>query len=310
MALDQAHLDYPMRRYGMDHDRYDWDMLADRPPVQWPGKKPLAVWVNVSLQHFPMNPTAKLKLPGSMTMPHPDLRHFTLRDYGNRVGLYRFLDAFDRYGIQPSFAINAELAQRYPALMDAVRARGDEVLGHSWSMDTPHHGGLDIEVERATVQRSLALLRELSGQAVRGWLSPGKLQSHNTPELLKAEGIEYFADWVNDELPYRFQTAEGDLWNLPLATEIEDRFVVMDNLHSEASWAGQVIDAFELLLAEARESKAGRLLTLSLHPWVMGQPHRIKHLEVVLDHISASAEVWQAAPGQILDAFLAQQEAA
>lgn len=307
MALDQANLDYPMRRYGMDHDRYDWNMLTDRPPVQWPGGKPLAVWVNVSLQHFPMNPSAKIKLPGSMSMPHPDLRHYTLRDYGNRVGLYRFLDAFDRYGICPSFSINAELVQRYPALMDAVRARGDEVLGHSWSMDTPHHGGLDIEVERATVQRSLALLREASGQAVRGWLSPGKLQSANTPELLNAEGIEYFADWVNDELPYRFHTALGDVWNLPLATEIEDRFVVMDNLHSEASWAEQVVDAFELLLAEAREAGAGRLLTLSLHPWVMGQPHRIHHLEAVLAHIAASREVWQAAPGQILDAFTAQQ---
>ncbi len=307
MALDQANLDYPMRRYGMDHDRYDWNMLTDQPPVQWPGGKPLAVWVNVSLQHFPMNPSAKIKLPGSMTMPHPDLRHYTLRDYGNRVGLYRFLDAFDRYGICPSFSINAELVQRYPALMDAVRARGDEVLGHSWSMDTPHHGGLDIEVERATVQRSLASLREASGQAVRGWLSPGKLQSANTPELLKAEGIEYFADWVNDELPYRFHTALGDVWNLPLATEIEDRFVVMDNLHSEASWAEQVVDAFELLLAEAREAGAGRLLTLSLHPWVMGQPHRIHHLEAVLAHIAASREVWQAAPGQILDAFTAQQ---
>ncbi len=309
MALDPIHLQYPMRRYGMDHDRYDWSLLTARPAVRWPGDSPLAVWINVSLQHFPMSPSAKVKLPGSMTMPHPDLRHFTLRDYGNRVGIWRFLDAFDRFGIKPSFAINAELVQRYPALLDAVCARGDEVLGHSWSMDTPHHGGLDIEAERATVQRSLALLREASGQAVRGWLSPGKLQSAHTPELLKAEGIEYFADWVNDELPYRFRTALGDLWNLPLATEIEDRFVVMDNLHDEASWAQQVIDAFELLLAEGRE-QGGRLLTLSLHPWVMGQPHRMTHLEAVLAHIAASTEVWQAAPGQIIDAFAAQQDAA
>ncbi len=309
MALDPIHLQYPMRRHGMDHDRYAWSMLTDRPVVRWPGGKPLAVWVNVSLQHFPMNPSAKVKLPGSMTMPHPDLRHFTLRDYGNRVGIWRFLQAFDRFGIQPSFAINAELAQRYPELMAAIRDRGDEVLGHSWSMDTPHHGGLDIDIERATLRRSLSVLREASGQAVRGWLSPGKLQSAHTPELLKEEGIEYFADWVNDELSYRFHTAAGDLWNLPLATEIEDRFVVMDNLHNEASWAQQVIDAFELLLAEGRE-QGGRLLTLSLHPWVMGQPHRMKHLEAVLARIAASSAVWQASPGQIIDAFAAQQAAA
>lgn len=309
MALDPSHLAYPQRRYGMDHDRYEWSLLTDRPPVRWPGGKPLAVWVNVSLQHFPMNPSARVKLPGSMTMPYPDLRHFTLRDYGNRVGIYRFLRAFDRFAIRPSFAINAELALRYPALMSDIRARGDEVLGHSWSMDTPHVGGLTPEEERATVQRSLATLREASGQPVRGWLSPGKLQSPHTPELLKAEGIDYFCDWVNDELPYAFHTAQGSLWNLPLTTEIEDRFVVMDNLHAEASWAEQVMDAFDLLMAEARE-QGGRLLSLSLHPWVMGQPHRIKHLETVLQHISASGEVWQAQPGEIVNAFAASEVAA
>jgi allantoinase len=308
MALDAAHLDYPQRRYGMDHERYEWSMLTQRPPVRWPGDKPLAVWINVSLQHFPMNPSAKTKLPGSMTMPHPDLRHFTLRDYGNRVGLYRLLRAFDAAGITPSFAVNAELLHRYPYLAGVLRERGDEVLGHSWSMDTPHVGGLSVEDERAVVRRALATLRELTGQAVRGWLSPGKLQSANTPELIKAEGIEWCADWVNDELPYRFHTAHGDLWNLPLATEIEDRFVLMDNLHAEASWADQVIDAFDLLLAEARE-QGGRLLTLSLHPWVTGQPHRIRHVERVLAHIRASSEVWQAAPSAIVDAFAAQESA-
>ena len=306
MALDATHLDYPKRRYGMDHERYEWSMLTRRPRVRWPGDKPLAVWINVSLQHFPMNPSAAVKLPGSMTMPYPDLRHFTLRDYGNRVGIYRLLRAFDVSGLHPSFAVNAELALRSPALLSTLVERGDELLGHSWSMDTPHVGGLDPVAEEALVERSLRVLREHSGQAVRGWLSPGKLQSPNTPELLKAAGIDYFCDWVNDELPYRFHTAHGDLWNLPLATEIEDRFVIMDNLHAESSWADQVIDAFELLLAEAR-AQGGRLLTLSLHPWVMGQPHRIMHLERVLAHIAAAEEVWQAAPGEIVRAFAAQE---
>jgi allantoinase len=301
--------DYPQLHYGMDHDRYDWSMLCDRPAITWPGGKKLAVWINVSLQHFPLNPKGQpVKLPGSMTMPYPDLRHFTLRDYGNRVGIYRFFKAFERYGITPSFAINAELAQRYPYLMGAIRERGHEVLGHSWSMDTPHAGGLTLEAEQALIERSLNTLRQSTGQAVRGWLSPGKLQSPNTPDLLKACGIDFCADWVNDELPYRFHTRNGDIWNLPLSTELEDRFVVMDNQHSEGSWAEQVSDAFDLLLAEAHQ-QGGRLLTLSLHPWVMGQPHRMKHLEGVLERICSHADVWQASPGAILDAFVAQQAA-
>lgn len=306
MALERNHLEYPRRAYGMDHDRYEWSMLTDRPRVQWPQGKTLAVWVNVSLEHFPLNPVGKpVKLPGSMTMPYPDLRHYTLRDYGNRVGIYRFLNAFKRLGVQASFAVNAELAVRYPALLRALADHGGEVLGHSWNMDTPHAGGLAEADEAALIERSLATLRAATGQPVKGWLSPGKLQSPQTPELLHAHGIEYFADWVNDELPYLFNTAQGPLWSLPLTTEIEDRFVVMDNQHSEESWAEQVKDACDLLLAESRE-QGGRLLAISLHPWVMGQPHRMKHLEAALAYVLAQPGVWNAQPGEVLAEFAAQ----
>jgi allantoinase len=309
MALDDSYLLYPQRRPGMDHDRYAWSMLAQRAPVTWPQGKKLALWVNVSLQHFPLNPKGQpVKLPGSMSMPYPDLRHYTLRDYGNRVGIYRFLQAFDRYGVKPSFAINACLAERYPALLDAVLQRGDEILGHSWSMDTAHAGGLAEAEEASLIARSLELLRRLSGQAVRGWLSPGKLETAHTPELLQANGIAYFCDWVNDDMPYRFHTRGGDLWAMPLATELEDRFVVMDNQHAEASWAQQVMDACDLLLAEAEE-QGGRILSLSLHPWVLGQPHRIKHLETALAYVMAQPGVWSAGPGEILVAFENQTSA-
>jgi allantoinase len=306
MALDQELLQYPMRRYGMDHDRYEWSMLTDRAPVVWPGGKKLALWVNVSLQFFPLNPQRKpLSVAGNMTMPYPDLRHFSLRDYGNRVGIYRFLSAFDRYGIKPTFAVNAQVAERYPYLFDAVRERGDEIIAHSWNMDTAHAGGLAEGEEAALVTRSLDTLRQRAGREIHGWLSPGKIESENTPELLRQAGIDYFCDWVNDEMPYPFHTKHGDLWAMPLATELEDRFVVQDNLHSEASWADQVIDACDFLLQEAEE-QGGRILSLSLHPWVLGQPHRMKYLEAVLENIQSRPDVWSAGAGEILATFRQQ----
>jgi allantoinase len=306
MALDETYLQYPQRRYGMDHDRYEWSMLTDRPKITWPNGKKLALWVNVSVQHFPLNPEGKpVKLPGNMTMPYPDLRHFTLRDYGNRVGIYRFFDAFDRYGIRPTIALNAEIATRYPQLLSTINSRGDEVIGHSWNMDTPHAGGLGLEAETALVQRSLDALRSHTKQAIRGWLSPGKLETAATPELLKQNGIDYFCDWVNDDMPYKFHTLHGDLLAMPLSTELEDRFVVMDNQHSEESWCAQVCDACDFLRTEA-QTQGGRILALSLHPWVLGQPHRIKHLEAALAHITAHADVWCASAGEIKEAFNAQ----
>ena len=307
MALDPNHLDYPLRRYGMDHDRYDWSMLDTRKKIIWPGGKKLALWVNVSLQFFPMNPQSKLKLPGSMSMPYPDLRHSTLRDYGNRVGIYRFFDAFDRYGIKPTMAVNARIAERAPALFDRLLKRGDELIGHSVSMDTVHVGGLGIEQETEWIAQSLHRLRSLSGQAVRGWLSPGKLESENTPDLIAGMEVDYFCDWVNDDMPYAFRTSRGNLWAMPLSTELEDRFILMDNFHSAQSYFEQVKDACDLLLAEAQE-QGGRILALSVHPWMLGQPHRIAYLEQALAYITAQEGVWCASAGEILDAFKAQQD--
>lgn len=307
-SLDDDYLRYPKRRHGYDHERYDWSMLADRPPLRWPGDKPLAVWINLSLQFYPLNQRGvPFKVPGGMTMPYPDLRHFTLRDYGNRVGVYRVLKAFDRYQIRPTFAINAQLAQQTPSLLARLLDRDGELLCHGWNMDHLHYGGQDRDEEAEIVRHALETLRDLSGQPIRGWLSPARSQSWNTLDLLAENGVAYCADWVNDDLPYPVATESGRLTALPLSSEIEDQFVLSQNLHSEISWVAQVKDAFDYLLEEA-EREGGRLFTLSLHPWLIGQPHRIGCLEEVLDYIGGSDRIWQAPAGEILDAFLAQTE--
>ena len=304
MSLDRVFLQYPKRRHGMDQDRYAWSMLADRAPVQWPGGKPLAVWINLSLEHFPLNPKGEgFKPHGSMVMPYPDLRHYTLRDYGNRVGVFRVLDALREHALHASLAVNGELAERYPPLLRRLAATGFEFIGHGWNMDSVHHGGLDAAQECGYIERSLTALAPYAGSPIRGWLSPARSQSQRTPELLKAAGMDWCADWVNDELPYAFHTAAGDLAAMPLSLELEDRFIVGENLHAESEYADQIIDACDFLLEEARRTGHGRLLSLSIHPWVMGQPHRIKHLQRVFAHLAAHADaIWNAGPSEILAA--------
>ena len=304
MADDPEQLTYPKRGYGMDHDRYEWSMLSDRAPVTWPGGAKLALWVNVCLQFFPLDQQGKpFAAPGGMTMPYPDLRHFTLRDYGNRVGIYRFFKAFDRYNVKPTYAMNARLAERNPYLLGALKERGDEIACHGWDMDSLHYGGQDPTEERDLVARSLDTLRRLSGQPVRGWLSPARNESERTPELLAEHGVEYFSDWVNDDMPYVFRTDAGPLWAMPLSNELEDRFILVNNLHSEQSWLEQVCDACDFLLKEAESSGGGRILSLNIHPWLLGQPHRIGKLEQALEHITSRGDTWSASAGEILDAF-------
>ena len=307
MALDDTYFDYPHRSYGMDHDWYDWSMLVDRKPVEWPDGKHLAVWVNVALQYFPLNQKGEpFPPPGGMTTAYPDLRHYTLRDYGNRVGIFRILKALDRFGVRASFSMNARVAERYPYLVRRVVDRGDEIICHGWDMDTPHYGGQGRDDESAVIARSLEVLRDASGQSVEGWLSPGKSQSMNSAELLVSHGVRYMCDWINDDMPFPFRTPAGGITAMPLSTELEDRFIIANNLHSEAEYADQIIDAFDYLYQEAGE-QGGRMLALNVHPWMLGQPHRIGRFEQVLRHITKHSQVWSAHPTKICDAWCAAQ---
>ena len=303
MPLDPSYLQYANRRYGMDHDRYRWEILERRPAVHWPDGKHLALWVNVAVQFFPLNQKGKpFPPPGGMSTAYPDLRHYTLRDYGNRVGIFRCLKALDEYDVKPTFAVSTRVGERYPYLMDRLKERGDEIICHGWNMDTLHYGGLDEAAEAEQIKRSLDGLRQMTGQPVEGWLSPAKSQSPATPDLLAEHGVKYMCDWINDDLPYDFRTRSGDIVAMPLSTELEDRFIIQNNLHSESEYAQQIKDAFDFLYAESKQL-GGRMLALSIHPWMLGQPHRIGKLEEVLDYITGHKGVWSATAGDICRAW-------
>ena len=297
-------LNYSRRQYGMDHDHYEWSMLQDREPIHWPGDKPLALWINLSVQHFPLSgEKPAVAPPGALTMPYPDLRHYTLRDYGNRVGIFRLLNLMAEYEAQPSLAISGALAKRYPQLLERLAQTPYEWLGHGWDMLCMHAGEVDADIEDGWIASSRAALEQFTDQSIAGWLSPGRIQTANTPELLVKNSFSYQCDWVNDELPYTFKTAEGDMTCLPSCLELDDVFVLTQNLHSEDSFAQQLIDAADLLIREGLK-QGGRLLALNFHPWLVGQPHRLRTVRDILNAllVDRSEHVWHAAPGAILAA--------
>jgi allantoinase len=299
--VTNSYLQYHRLRYGMDHDRYDYSALQTRRPILWPESKPVALLIVVCAQVFPLNQRGvPFKVPGGMSTPYPDLRHASLRDYGNRVGIYRVLDALEKFHLKACYALNSALIDVAPSLVKVLAARG-EILCHGKDMDALHHNGLDVDTERAQIVGPLARLSAATGQRIAGWLSPAKNQSERTPDLLKAAGVRYCLDWVNDELAYQQRTDSGPLWALPLSTELDDQFVIMSNQHSEQSWHEQVLDAFRFLTQEARETGHGRMLTLTLHPWLIGQPHRIAWLERTLGAICEAGGYWNASGTEIID---------
>jgi peptidoglycan/xylan/chitin deacetylase (PgdA/CDA1 family) len=306
-GVGAEHLAYPLRRYGMDHGHYDWSMLPRRKPVVWPGEARVALWVVPALEWFPLDmKSVPVKPPGAMMTAYPDLRHYTLRDYGNRVGIFRIMQALERHGIRASVAVNAAVAVRYPALVKECTQRGWEVIANGLDMDHLHHAGLDRATEQQQIDQTLEILRRASGQAVRGWLSPAKSESASTLELLGAAGLDYVCDWVNDDMPYALHTGGGALHAMPHPIDIDDHTILVQNHHSEDDFRDQLCDQFDLLYRESA-TEGGRVMAISLHPWVIGQPYRIGALEEALQHMVRHKGVWAATGSEILDAWKAAQ---
>ncbi len=308
MTLDPAYLDYPHRRHGYDHDLYGWSALHQRPPVTWPGGKRVALWVCISLEWFPITPSdTPFRAPGHMQTAYPDYRHYTARDYGNRIGIYRLLAACERAGIRASIACNAAIAERYPALVADIVAGGHEIIAHSTDMNGTIASSMDEADERALITGSLDRLEAATGTRPAGWLSIARQQSWRTADLLRAAGVRYCCDWVNDELPYRF--ANG-LFNLPLNHELSDRQIITVQQHGADSYAQQMRDAWDWLAREAAGPGGGRMLPLHLTPYIMGLPYRIDALDALLADLAGRSDCWAATGAEIVDCWAAQQPAA
>jgi allantoinase len=310
MTIPPDHLQYARRRAGLDHDWYEHQTVFARRPIAWPGGAKIALWIVVPIEFFPLDGAQQPFRPiGGLDRPYPDFWGFANRDYGHRVGLYRIMRVLDRRKLRATAAMNSDVARHYPRLLDEVLRRDWEIMASGVNMSRLQHGALAPDAERALISESVTTLRRASGRSIVGWHSPGHSQSMNTLALLAAQGLSYVVDWVNDDLPYAVRTAAGALHALPLTYELSDRKILVQHDRTVEDYEAQVLAAFGHLLAES-ERYGGRLLSLSVTPWIVGYPHRIRAFERILDAILDTGSVWPATGAQIVEAFKAQTSAA
>ena len=309
MSLPASYMEYPRRARGMDHDRYDYTSLFRRPSVRWPDGARIALVVVPVLEWFPLDMVPAqmtVKAVGGMERPYPDYWNYTTRDYGTRVGVYRIFKVLEDLGIPASVAINSRLAVRHPFLLREITRRNWEVVGHGLDMRHVAHGKTPEDQERQWITEALAQLRQASGQPVRGWLSPMQSESHHTPDLLREQGVDYTLDWNQDDLPVRMNTRAGAVYGVPYALDVNDRQSMLDFNLSNADYVDQLLDAFTTLWREAADH-GGRVMAISAHSWLTGQPHRIRAFRQALQVMCGHSGVWPTTYGRMLDAYRPQE---
>jgi peptidoglycan/xylan/chitin deacetylase (PgdA/CDA1 family) len=301
MPLSEDYLIYPHRAYGMDQSLYAWRPATSRTPIAWPDGRTVAAMIVVPIEHHSLTPPAKpFKSPGAMVTPYPDLRHYTTRDYGNRVGVFRILDELAKAGLRATFPINADQLTRLAPLVEAIDAAGHEIAAYGRSPEHIHWTGLDASVERQWIADVRAAFAA-AGLSPRTWLSPARQQSYATLALLAEAGFDICLDWEQDDTPTPMTTPSGVVTCVPLFNELDDRILMIDRRQSEEDWARQILEARDYLKSDA-ERFGGRVLGFTLTPYVSGQPFRISTLRGVLADLAGDAHVWSSTASQIVAA--------
>ena len=300
--LPNAYLTYENRRSGQDIDRYEQRASAAREKKKLPGGEAVAAAIVVPLEFFMLNPSGNpFKHPGAMATPYPDLRHYTTRDYGNRIGAFRLLRAFKEAGIKATFALNGALLARIRPLVDAIAADGHEIAAHGYDTDSIHWGGINEETETLYVSEARAAF-EKAGLTPRAWLSPARQQGFHTPDIIRAAGFDICLDWETDSVPLPMKTKSGDLIAFPLLNELDDRFLLQTKHHSEAEWRDQILEAISMMKTE-KERYGAQCLGFTMTPYVAAQPFRMWAVREILAALSDDSDVFTVGVSAITNAL-------
>jgi len=281
-------------------ERVEYSAIVDRPPLKLPGDARLIFWTIVNYEVWDIGrPMARQVLPAPTGVPlMPDVVHWAWHEYGMRVGCWRFFELFKRLGIKPTLAANARICEDYPRVAQEAKDDGWEFMGHAYDQMPIHK----IEDQAAMINRSMDIIERFTGTRPVGWLGPGLTQTLETPELLAAAGVKYIGDWVYDDEPTFIRTANGPLVTLPYTIELNDIPMMIVQHHESDYLARRAIDQFDRLYAEGKDR--AKIVTLAIHPYISGQPHRIKYLEQIYDYVNQFDGVLHWNGAEILEWFL------
>jgi len=279
------------------HNRYDYSAITQRPKYVWPNGARLAVYIAVNLECFSFGEGLGAELaPGG---PQPDVLNYAWRDYGNRVGALRLAQLLDELNLPAAILINSDIYAHAPGLAEVFRARGDEFVGHGRS-NSERQGILSIADETALIAEATSVLTREEGVAPKGWLGPWISESENTPDILKDNGYTYTLDWCMDDQPVWMRTDHGRLLSVPYPQELNDIPMIVARKIEGPAFAQMIIDHFDEMLAQSTGEPL--IMGIALHPYIVGQPHRLRHLRRALQHICKARDtVWLTTPGAISD---------
>ena len=294
---------------------YDFVPMPDRKPLKWPNGARIAVMLTFNLEYWdlvkdtdaPYYPGGPSILPDPLPGNIADLPNYSWREYGQRVGIWRLMDIFDKAGVPATCTMNAKMGLERRRVIDAVNERGWEIVAHNYvQTELLTDYANEPEKEREIIRETLRVYNDVVGRPAKGWLSSSLRCTENTSDILAEQGMIFHTDIMNDDQPFLIQTPSGPIVSVPYSNEVNDFQIFLRRGNTTSQAAEVIIEQFDELYREGAES--GRLMNIGIHPHVWGQPFRVRALREFLEHVSKYDGVWFAKREEIAEWYLENHE--
>lgn len=272
------------------HGRYPYSPITKRPVYEWPDGKRLAFYIGLNIEHFAfMAGIGNDPFTGSGGAQTQ--RNFAWRDYGLRVGIWHVFDMLDELKIPTTILLNSLVCEHAPDVIERIKARGDTICAHGRT-NSELGNALWEHDEARMIAESTELITKHFGKRPTGWMGPAAAESRVTPDLLVEAGYTHTLGWPVDDQPIWMKTRSGPILSVPYPMELNDMGTNVLRDQTGEEFEKMIIDQFDELLE--RSASRPLVMSVALHPFICGQPFRLRALRRALKHCVAQAQnsVW------------------
>jgi peptidoglycan/xylan/chitin deacetylase (PgdA/CDA1 family) len=217
-----------------------------------------------------------------------DLAAESMYEYGSRVGFWRLAKLFQSRGLPITIFGSALAFERNPLVADFVRDSGWDVCCHG--MRWVEHYLLDAEQERQSIKDAIASLTKTIGSRPIGWYCRYSASEQTRRLLAEEGGFLYDSDSYADDLPYWLKVEGKPHLVVPYTMVNNDAKILGADISNSTDFFEMLRDAFDVYYAEG--ATAPKMMSIGMHPRVLGHPARILGLVRFIEHITAQQDVW------------------
>jgi allantoinase len=234
-----------------------------------------------------------------------DLANESMFEFGSRVGVWRFLRIFAKYGVRSTFFACAVALERNPTVARALTAQGHDVCGHGNRWEEYYL--MDRDAERRAIHEGFASIEKLTGQRPLGWYCRYGPSEHTRELVVEHGGFIYDSNAYNDDLPY-YTTVRGRKWLVvPYSLALNDARFWRGYYATGGDFFQAMKETFDTLYEEGETTP--KMMSIGLHCRMAGTPGRASGLDRFLAYAKQHERVWFAGRADIAKWWLEHQPA-